>query len=66
MRTYGGVHIWSRDDGESIAAALDGQACEGPDPAERQGEAITFRPDGLAYYTVSEGAHAAIHRYDSR
>jgi hypothetical protein len=66
VRTYGGVHIWDRGDGQSIAATLDESGCEGPEPAESQGEAIAFRPDGRGYYTVSEGDHVAIHRYDSR
>jgi hypothetical protein len=66
VRTYGDVRIWNRAEGQSIAAALDGDSCRGPRPSERQGEAVTFLPDGTGYYTVSEGAGAAIHRYDVR
>ncbi len=66
VRTYGDVRIWNRVEGQSIAAALDGDSCRGPRPSERQGEAVTFLPDGTGYYTVSEGAGAAIHRYDVR
>ena len=66
VRTYGDVRIWTRDVGQSIVAALDGDACRGPRPSERQGEAVTFLPDGSGYYTVSEGEGAAIHRYDVR
>jgi hypothetical protein len=66
VRTYDDVRIWSRDDGQSIVSALDDTGCEGPEPDEPQGEAVTFRPDGNGYYTVSEGDHAAIHRYNAQ
>jgi hypothetical protein len=65
VRTYGGVRLWSRDDGQSVAAALGGAECRGPVPVESQGEAVTFRPDGRAYYTVSEGGRAALHRFEA-
>ena len=48
VRTYGDVRIWDRGAGQSIAAALDGVGCRGPDRPSRQGEAMTFLPDGPA------------------
>jgi hypothetical protein len=65
VRTYGGVRLWSRTDDQSVAAALGAAECRGPVPVEAQGEAVTFRPDGRAYYTVSEGSRAALHRFDA-
>jgi hypothetical protein len=63
VRTYGGVRLFNRDDGQEIAAALGAAACRGPVPSESQGEAITFGPDGRAYDTVSEGEDADLHRF---
>jgi hypothetical protein len=65
VRTYGAVRLWSRDDNQTVATALAAAECRGPVPAESQGEAITFRPDALAYYTVSEGGRADLHRFDA-
>ncbi|NIP96874.1 MAG: hypothetical protein GWO24_26920, partial [Akkermansiaceae bacterium] len=31
---------------------------------EKQGEAIAFSADGLGYYTIGEGAHVPVYRYD--
>jgi hypothetical protein len=65
VRTYGGVRLWAREDGQSIAAALGTAECRGPVPNESQGETITFRPDQRAYYTVSEGGQARLHRFEA-
>jgi hypothetical protein len=65
VRTYGAVRLWSRDDGQTVAAALTAAECRGPVPAESQGETVTFRPDNRAYYTVSEGGRAALHRFEA-
>ena len=47
------------------AAALATTECRGPTPNESQGESITFRPDFRAYYTVSEGGRAQLHRFEA-
>jgi hypothetical protein len=65
VRTYGAVRLWAREDGQSVAAALATAECRGPVPAESQGESITFRPDLRAYYTVSEGGQARLHRFEA-
>jgi hypothetical protein len=63
VRTYGTVWAWSRDAGQSLAAALAAPPCEGPSAIEPQGEAIAFDPDGGGYWTTSEGAGAALHHF---
>jgi hypothetical protein len=65
VRTYGGVRLWAREDGQTVAAALATAECRGPTPNESQGESITFRPDLRAYYTVSEGGQARLHRFEA-
>jgi hypothetical protein len=64
VRTYGSVRLYSRRN-ETIMVGLTLPACVGPLPAEKQGEAVAFRPDGRAYITVSEGGAAVLHRYDA-
>jgi hypothetical protein len=65
VRTYGAVHLWSRAADQTVVATLAAAECRGPVPAEGQGESVAFRPDGRAYYTVSEGGSAALHRFDA-
>ena len=58
--------IWNRDDGQSVAAALQGPATEIPVLGKRQGpngEAVSFSPDGRSYYTVSEGKSQAVYSF---
>jgi hypothetical protein len=63
VRTYGGVRLWARGEGQSVVAALKADPCQGPVPIEVQGEALGFRPDTRSYFTVSEGAHAPLHEF---
>jgi hypothetical protein len=63
VRTYGGVRLWSRAPGATVADALASSACSGPLPFEIQGEAIAFDPDGRGYVTVAEGAGASLHGF---
>jgi hypothetical protein len=62
LRTYGSVLVFPRADDESLAEALLGEPCFGPQQAEAQGEAIAFTGDGTAYVTASEGTNVAINR----
>lgn len=62
VRTYGGVHLFARASGQSVAEALARPPCAGPTPLEIQGEAVAFTADGQSYLTVSEGAEALVHR----
>lgn len=62
LRTYAGVLIWPRDEGQSVAEALIGnQPCSAPTVVERQGESLAFTDDG--YVTASEGEHPVLHRF---
>jgi len=56
IRTYGSVRLFDRPDGAEIADVLAGTPCNGPLPAELQGEAIALLPDASAYLTLPEGA----------
>jgi hypothetical protein len=64
VRSYGSVRLYSRRN-ETLLVGLTSPPCVGPLPAEGQGEAVAFRPDGRAYLTVSEGGAAVLHRYDA-
>lgn len=50
--------LWERGSGQGILAALKTRPRKIPVRTDNQGqngEAVAFRPDGLGYYTVSEG-----------
>lgn len=64
VRTYLGVLIWPRDEGQSLAEAIvDNRPCAAPATLERQGEAIALDPDGSGYRTVSEGTNPPVNRF---
>ncbi len=54
IKNYFKVYCWDRKAGETILEALSRSPKELPYVPEPQGEAIGFRPDGKAYYTISE------------
>ena len=54
IKNYFKVYYWDRKAGETMSAALSKLPKELPYVPEPQGEAIGFRPDGKAYYTISE------------
>lgn len=54
IKNYFKVYYWDRKAGETILEALSRSPKELPYVPEPQGEAIGFRPDGKAYYTISE------------
>ncbi|UDY37949.1 hypothetical protein [Dermatobacter hominis] len=62
LRTYGGVEVYRRPEGEQLAKAFETTPCEGPAPTEVQGESLGFAPDGGSYLTTSEGDHQVLHR----
>ena len=59
LRGYSEVWIWTRVV-PGAAETFATEPCLAPSPDEIQGEAIAFDPDGLGYFTVSEGSRAAI------
>ena len=61
VRTYSAVLAFARRPGTTVAAALAAPPCFAP-----QGEAVGFAADGRAYFTLSEGAHPALHRVPFR
>jgi len=68
VRSYERALLWRRRDDQSIADALatDPVVVPVPDPTrEAQGEAIAFRSDGKAYFTVGEGVAPPLLRFDA-
>lgn len=63
IRTYKQSHLWPRLSGQTIGQALGNARTVKTLISERQGEAICFSPDGIDYYTVSEGSYQPIYRY---
>jgi hypothetical protein len=63
LRTYTGVLLFPRADDQTVSDALAGTPCEAPAPAEAQGEALAFDPDGRGYVTISEGVNPAINHF---
>ena len=61
LRTYQSVLLYDRGTG-SVASALKGTSCFGPQAQEPQGEAVGFSLDGSALITASEGSAVPIHR----
>jgi hypothetical protein len=61
LRTYRSVLLYARGSG-SVAAALKGSPCFGPQAQEPQGEAVAFTRDGGSLVTASEGGHPMLHR----
>lgn len=66
LRRENAAFLWTRSPGEPLAAALGRPsrrvAVVGP-PAEPNGEAIAWRPDGGGYYTLSEGKRQPIYYF---
>jgi hypothetical protein len=59
--------LWSRQPGQGVVEALQAPPQSIQVRGRRQGkngEAITFRPDGACYYTLSEGKKQAICEFD--
>jgi hypothetical protein len=65
IRTYTALYVWRRAPGASIAATLRRAPCVGRAQLVRegQGEALALTRDGRGFYTVPEGAGAAIRKY---
>ncbi|MGZ4785991.1 MAG: PE family protein, partial [Acidimicrobiales bacterium] len=61
LRSYAGVALYPREEGQDLWDAFDQQPCAGPLPVEKQGEAIGFAADGSSYATISEGTRPTLH-----
>ncbi len=64
IRTYTSAFAWCFEPGATVADTLAGPPCSLWLAGEGQGEALGFAADGSAYFTLSEGAHPSLHRYD--
>lgn len=62
LRGYGIEALYRRAPGQTIADALTGERCVGPNVGEQQGEAIAFSADSSSYVTVAEGRGSVLHR----
>lgn len=57
-------YLWQRNEGQTVAEAMAGPACEIPlPPYENQGEAIGFDSSGQEYFTLSEGWGQPIYHF---
>jgi len=64
IRRPGRVGLWTRQAGQSVSNALVANPITVPvigQPDEPNGEAIAFDPNGLGYYTLSEGVTQPIY-----
>ncbi|MCK4658201.1 MAG: hypothetical protein KAV82_01650 [Phycisphaerae bacterium] len=52
--------VWYRPPGAGLAEVFGGESCPLALQTEPQGEAICWAPEGLAYYTLSEGLHQPV------
>jgi hypothetical protein len=68
IRTYTALYVWARTPGASIATTLKRAPCVGSAQLARegQGEALALSRDGSSFYTVPEGANAALRHYTTR
>lgn len=63
LKDYEKVYYWKRTGNEPIWQTLQKRPKEPLYQAEKQGEAISFTPDGKGYYTTSEGVFSPIYYY---
>lgn len=63
IRTYHQVLAFERIGKRPVASAFTEPPCAAPQADEPQGETVAFSADGAAYFTVSEGAAAPLHRF---
>lgn len=63
VKTYNRVYHWCRADTQTVAQALAASPAVLPYTTEPQGEAVGWRDDGSAYYTISEGANPHLYFY---
>jgi hypothetical protein len=68
IRTYTALYAWTRKPGASLAATLARKPCVGSAQLSRegQGESLALSRDGRAFFTVPEGAGAAVRRSSVR
>lgn len=65
IRTYAGLYVWNRRAGATLAATLARAPCVSRVSLapEGQGESLALSRDGRSFFTVPEGADAALRRY---
>jgi hypothetical protein len=69
IRTYTALYAWTRKPGASLAATLTRRKpCVGNAQLGRegQGESLALSRDGRSFFTLAEGADAALRRYSAR
>ena len=68
IRTYTALYAWTRKPGASLAATLARKPCVGSAQLGRegQGESLALGRDGRSFFTVPEGAGAALRRYTAK
>ncbi|MFC1541767.1 hypothetical protein ACFL50_04880 [Candidatus Latescibacterota bacterium] len=54
IKTYTNIYYWHRGESQDVWRAFDAKPLVLPYIPEPQGEAVTWKPDGSGYYTISE------------
>jgi hypothetical protein len=64
IRTYTALYAWTRKPGASLASTLARKPCVGSVQLGRegQGESLALGQDGRSFFTLAEGANAALRR----
>jgi hypothetical protein len=61
VRSYESAFVWTRAQGESLAAALARTPCTYAITGEKQGEAFAFLAGNAGFVTLSEGKSPDLH-----
>lgn len=65
LRNYGTGRYYERKRDEPLFKAFAGDGCEVElADTDEQGEALCFAHDGASYFTVAEGSHPTVYRYE--
>jgi len=63
IKTYHTIYYWCRTPEQKLWQAFDDDPLRVPYIPEPQGEAVCWAPDGLGYYTISEGRPTYLYFY---
>ena len=66
VRTYRRVLAFARPKGKPLEAAFAVDPCSLPKRPNAKAKQSASPPTGQTYFTISEGAHAPIHHFDTQ
>jgi len=65
LKNYTNVYYWKRKNHEPVWQTMQRKPVELPYTMEKQGEAICFTPNGMGYFTTSEGKAQPVYYYEA-